>query len=89
MKVPAMKAAHIIDPRCVYDLAIATTILGLKPSCLKLEARIGRLRVARRGGKYYILGSWLLQWLKAGEAARSQPEANGHTNGHANGEAHR
>lgn len=87
MKVPAMKAPHVIDTAGVYDLALATSLLGLSKSCLKGEARNHRLRVARRGGKYYVIGSWLLEWLKKGEVGRHKSDTNGHANGqNANGE---
>jgi hypothetical protein len=45
--------------------------------------REGRLRIARRAGRYYILGRWLLEWLEGGELPpRQPPDRNG------NGKAH-
>jgi hypothetical protein len=71
-KTPARAAAvaaivHVIHPCCIYSLPAATSALGLKPNTLYRERRLGRLRVTRRGSTYYVLGSWLLEWLRSGE----------------------
>jgi hypothetical protein len=31
---------------------------------------MGRLRVAKRGGRYFLLGAWLLERLASGEIVR-------------------
>jgi hypothetical protein len=68
----------VIDPRAVFTRLQATALLGLQPSTLATEIRKGRLRVSRRAGRYFILGAWLLQWIRAGERKRpSRGGANG------------
>ncbi len=68
---------HFIEPTAVYDLHAAREAVGVAKGCLPREIRLGRLRVSKRGGKYLILGAWLLEWVEAGEIARrkSRPEA--------------
>jgi hypothetical protein len=61
---------HVIEPTAVYTVAAARRALGLRPSTLKREYRQGRLRVARCAGKIFLLGEWLLEWLRAGEVRR-------------------
>jgi hypothetical protein len=58
---------HVIHPTAVYTLDVATRALDLAKGTLKREARLGRIRVSRRAGRYYLLGSWILDWLRAGE----------------------
>jgi hypothetical protein len=72
---------HVIDPRAVYDLLSATAALGLARTCLAREVRKRRLRVSRRGGRYFILGAWLLEWLRAGEVNRRTPPRAGNGEG--------
>lgn len=57
----------VVDPNAVFDLASARATLGLKKATIGRELRLGRLRVSKRAGKYYILGEWLLEWLRTGE----------------------
>jgi hypothetical protein len=75
---------HAIVPTAVYDLATATEALGLTKECLSREIRLGRLEARKRGGKYLILGSWLIRWIETGQAHASwqadhqlQPTGNG------------
>jgi hypothetical protein len=65
---------HIIHPAAVYSQEAVKLALGLKTATLQREIRLRRLRVAKRAGRYYILGCWLLQWLRAGEITRGRPE---------------
>lgn len=67
----------VINPRAVFTIEQARSILHLAKNCLPREIRLGRLRVAKRAGKYLILGSWLLQWIEAGEVLRKQSEMTG------------
>ena len=71
-------AAPVIHPNAVFTLASAAAACGLPSNCLPREIRLGRLQARRRGGRYYILGQWLLEWLATGETHRSwrgsQPE---------------
>ncbi len=62
--------APIIHPQAVYSPAQAASLLGLARSTIKAERRAGRLRIGRRGNKYYIWGAWLIEWLEAGELPR-------------------
>jgi hypothetical protein len=64
---------HVIAPNAVYNLIQAREALGLSANCLRREIRLGRLRVAKRGGRGYVLGEWLLEWLRAGECVRQRP----------------
>jgi hypothetical protein len=61
----------VIHPLAVYTLQSARNDLGLAKATLGREIRLGRLRVAKRAGKYFILGEWLIEWLRAGEVSRS------------------
>jgi hypothetical protein len=54
----------------VFSVAEATELLGLKEHSLKREIRLKRLRASKRGGRYYLLGAWVLQWLRDGEINR-------------------
>jgi hypothetical protein len=57
---------HVIDLNAIYTLRQARLALDLKKSTLPREARLGRLRVSRRGGRYFVTGAWLLDWIKGG-----------------------
>jgi hypothetical protein len=67
---PAVTPVHVIMPTAVYTADQAQRILRLRPSTIRREVREGRLRVSRRGGRYYLLGEWLIEWLRAGEVRR-------------------
>jgi hypothetical protein len=66
---------HVIDPRGVYSRQALQKALGLSKTTLAREIRLGRLRVSRRSGRYFILGSWVLEWLREGEIRRKQAGA--------------
>jgi hypothetical protein len=68
---------RVIDPRAVFTIDQARTTLQLAKNCLPREIRLGRLRVAKRAGKYLILGSWLLEWIEGGEVLRHNRKAVG------------
>jgi hypothetical protein len=61
---------HVIHPGAVYSLESARAALGLARATLRREVRLGRLRVSKRAGRYYLLGAWLLEWLRSGEVRR-------------------
>jgi hypothetical protein len=61
---------HVIHPTAIYSLEEAQALFRLRPSTVRREVREGRLRIARRAGRYFLLGEWLLAWLKAGEILR-------------------
>jgi hypothetical protein len=58
---------HVVHPNAIYTLASAQFAFGLTKTTISREIRLGRLRVAKRAGRYFILGEWLLQWLRDGE----------------------
>jgi len=61
---------RVINPNAVYGVEEATEALGLPKLTIKAEIRKGRLRASRRARQYFILGEWLLEWLRDGEVAR-------------------
>jgi hypothetical protein len=65
----------IIHQNAVYTLDQARGTLQLAKDTLGREIRLGRLRVARRAGKYLILGSWLLEWIEAGDEITRRPRS--------------
>jgi hypothetical protein len=68
-----------INPNDVFTVQGAQAALKLTRSTIGREVREGRLRIARRAGRYYLLGAWLLQWLAEGELPRRRPaQRNGH-----------
>ena len=67
---PATSGPHRIDPNAVYVLDEARQLFHLRKSSIRREVREGRLRIAKRCGRYYLLGAWLLEWLQGGEIAR-------------------
>jgi hypothetical protein len=74
---------HTISPHAVYSIAAAQVALGLARETLPREIRLGRLQARQRGGRYLILGQWLLDWISTGRAHRNwkggerQPCLNG------------
>src|SRR5947208_2203772 len=64
---PLPGGPHVIHPDAVYSKAEAEHFLRLAKTTIRTEVRRRRLRIARRAGRYYILGEWLLQWLRDGE----------------------
>jgi hypothetical protein len=65
-----MKTPHEIRPNAVYDTECLRATLLLTKSNLAREIRLRRLRVAKRAGRYFVLGIWVLQWLRDGELRR-------------------
>jgi hypothetical protein len=70
--VAAAPAVRVIPPEAVFRLHELRAVLGLPMTTLRREARAGRLRVARRAGWYGTLGSWVREWLEAGEVKPRQ-----------------
>jgi hypothetical protein len=66
-----MKSPHRIDPTAVYDAECLLVVLSLNKHTLAREIRLGRLRVAKRSGRYFFLGEWLIEWLRNGELRRN------------------
>ncbi|HKI30276.1 MAG TPA: hypothetical protein VKA46_00190 [Gemmataceae bacterium] len=73
----ASPAVRSIPDDAVHQLSEWQAILGLPTHTLKREARLGRLRVAKRAGRLWSLGAWVREWLKGGEVRRPRPETNG------------
>jgi hypothetical protein len=65
---------HVIDPNGLYFPDDVRRLFRWKASSLRREVRLGRLRVAKLCGRYYILGRWLLERLESGEIHRRLPE---------------
>jgi hypothetical protein len=82
---PACESAappiHVIAPTAVYSVDDARRLLRLKQSSVRREVRAGRLRVSKRCGRYFLLGQWLLAWIREGELPR-----RGHVSEHHHGE---
>jgi len=72
----AMPPARVIDPNGVFLAGEFRELFGLRASTLRREVKSGRLRVARRGGKYLILGSWILDWVREGELRPAAERSN-------------
>ena len=62
----------VINRHSVFTLETLRPVLGLSKGCLPREIRLGRLRVAKRAGRYFILGAWVLEWLEAGEVRKGR-----------------
>ena len=65
----------VVHPNTVYLAATFKATFGLRGTSLPREVRSGRLRVSKRCGRYYILGAWALDWIRAGEVKRAAPVA--------------
>jgi hypothetical protein len=65
----------VIQPTGVYLVADVQRILKLRPSTIRREHREHGLRISRRAGRHYVLGEWLLEWLRGGELPRRSETA--------------
>ena len=61
---------HVIEADGVYTVEDLRRVFGLKASSVRREVRLGRLRIAKRCGRYYSLGPWVRQWIEEGEVKR-------------------
>jgi hypothetical protein len=59
-----------VDPTGVYFADAFERLFRLKRSTLRREVREGRLRIAKRAGRYFLLGRWILEWVEGGEVRR-------------------
>ena len=75
----AAAAVHVIAPTAVYFVDDVIHLLRLRKSTVRRELREGRLRVAKRAGRYFLLGKWLIEWIESGELMRAS--ANGRRRG--------
>jgi hypothetical protein len=65
----------VIDPHAVYFTDTLQKLFRLRKSTIRREWKEGRLRLAKRAGRYFVLGEWVLQWLRGGEIKRSTRDA--------------
>jgi hypothetical protein len=79
--VPLNEQPHVIHPHAVYTVASLQAALGLTRTTVAREVRLRRLRVSRRGGRYYLIGRWVLQWLEEGEVRRKRSDEVGEVPG--------
>src|SRR5262249_41097329 len=65
---PEVRPAEPVEirPLAIYYLADLQR-LGLRASTVRREHRLGRLRIAKRGGRILVLGEWLVEWVWSGE----------------------
>jgi hypothetical protein len=70
-------AVRVIPSDAVFHLGELQAVLCLPQHTLKREARLGRLRVARRAGRLWTLGRWVQEWLERGEVKRNRPIVGG------------
>jgi hypothetical protein len=71
---------HTLDDHNVYFTEDVMRIFRLRRSGIRREIRLGRLRAAKRGNRYYFLGCWLRSWLEDGEL-RQKPTPTHRRNG--------
>jgi hypothetical protein len=69
---PLLPPVHEILPSGVYFPEHFQTMFRVRATTLRREVREGRLRIAKRGGRYILLGSWILEWIEAGEIRRRE-----------------
>jgi hypothetical protein len=67
-----MSEPHVVHPTAVYTIVSAQAALQLTRTTLRREIRLGRLKVSKRAGRYFILGAWLLEWLRDGELQKKK-----------------
>jgi hypothetical protein len=67
-----LSAVHVIHPTAVYTVEDAKRIFSLRDSTIRREVREGRLRIAKRAGRYYLLGRWIIEWIEGGEVRRGR-----------------
>jgi hypothetical protein len=67
-------APHVIHADGVYTVEDLRRVFGLKASSVRREVRLGRLRIAKRCGRYYCLGQWVRQWIENGELKRRRSQ---------------
>jgi len=68
---PAGHGRADLVPTGLYSLDWVRGALGLGYDALRREVRAGRLRAARRCGKTWLKGAWVLDWIEAAEVKGS------------------
>jgi hypothetical protein len=74
----ALLAIPHIHPDMVFTRESFLRTFGLRQSSLRREVREGRLKVQKRCGKYFILGSEVLNWLRGGDYRSREQAADLH-----------
>jgi hypothetical protein len=66
-----------IEPDGIYSPTALARLLQeaveMRPSCVRREIKLRRLRAAKRGGRLILLGRWILEWLAAGQLPPPRP----------------
>jgi hypothetical protein len=65
----------VVEPLAVY-FAADLAGLGFKVTTIRSEKRAGRLRVGRRLGRNFVLGEWLIEWLREAELPQNNRPAS-------------
>ena len=73
----APPAPRVVDPHRVYCVDEFQKDFRLTKSTVRREVRQRRLRVAKRAGRYYLLGEWVLEWLRGGEVRPRRRDGEG------------
>jgi hypothetical protein len=74
---PAALLVPVIDPYAVYFTDTLQKVFRLRKSTIRREWKEGRLRLAKRAGRYFVLGEWVLEWLRTGELSRKAAQQGG------------
>jgi hypothetical protein len=52
-------------------------LFRVRKSTIRREWKDGRLRLAKRAGRIYLLGQWAIEWVQGGEVKpRRRPPGN-------------
>jgi len=78
---PLPTITRIVDPNAVYLKDEFRRLFGVSSSTLGREVREGRLRVAKRVGRYFLLGEWILEWIRSGELPRRSQTSDAERSG--------
>jgi hypothetical protein len=64
---PAPMAPFVLDPNAILFPDQFRQLFRLRADTLRREVRLGRLKVHKRGGRYYLIGSDVMAWIRGGE----------------------
>jgi hypothetical protein len=71
---PPTPDVPVVHPNAVYTADSFRKTFGLRISSLRREIRHKRLRVTRLCGKYFILGEWILEWIRCREKKAAEQD---------------
>jgi hypothetical protein len=63
----APQVVTIVNENSVFDLPGFVATFNLKKSSLRREIKMGRIKVYKRCGRYFLLGADVLLWLRGGQ----------------------